>query len=47
MYKMKRKEQAIEYMILITMAISVLIVTYFLMEFIFLFNNVSFFLISI
>ncbi|WP_266096135.1 hypothetical protein [Arcobacter sp. FWKO B] len=43
MYKMKKREQAIEYMILIMMAISVLIVTYLLMEFVLLFNETYFF----
>lgn len=38
MYKMKKRQQAIEYMILIGMAISVLVVTYMLSEFIFLFS---------
>ncbi|MDY0328677.1 MAG: hypothetical protein RBR07_10540 [Arcobacteraceae bacterium] len=43
MYKMKRKQQATEYMILIMMAISVLVVTYLLTEFVLLFNDTYFF----
>jgi hypothetical protein len=38
MNKMRKRQQAIEYMILIMMAIGVSVVTYMLSEFIFLFS---------
>lgn len=43
MYKMRKKEQAIEYMILIIMAIGISVITYFLSEFIFLFSDRNFY----
>lgn len=43
MYKMKKKQQAMEYMILVGMAIGVMVVTYMLSEFIFLFSEANFF----
>jgi uncharacterized membrane protein YwzB len=39
MIKIKRKQQAMEYMILVGMAIGVMVVTYVLSEFIFLFTD--------
>lgn len=39
MIKIKRKQQAMEYMILVGMTIGVMVVTYVLSEFIFLFTD--------